>query len=183
MKQYKLKPERQKLIDILLHFHHRKLNKILLKEIKNQDKFNKTVLELGAGVKPYRKYFKIAKVITTDIVDLPNITEIADVQYLKYNDNSFNFIICNNVFEHLNNPRKAAKEIFRCLRKNGKAIIVTPFLFPIHDEPFDFFRYTEHGLKNIFKMFDDIRIIPIYWLCKFSIMKKFVLYYVVILKK
>ena len=33
-----------------------------------------------------------------------------------------------------------------------------PFIFPIHEEPNDFYRYTRYGLKYIFKNFSKVEI-------------------------
>ncbi|MFH1971879.1 MAG: class I SAM-dependent methyltransferase [archaeon] len=178
--EYKLKPLKQKFWDIFMFPYHYKLNKILLNESKDYDLKDKIILEIGSGIKSYKHNFKKAKVITTDLIKLPNIDEVADIMNLKYVDNSFDFIICNNVFEHLSDPNKAANEIYRVLKQNGEVFIVTPFLFPLHDEPFDFFRYTSEGLKIIFNMFKSQKIKSIKYLPFFN---KFVLYYIGVFRK
>ena len=57
------------------------------------------------------------------------------------------------------------KEIYRVLKNQSKLHIITPFLFPIHAHPDDFFRPTpsyytkklsEHGFNNII-------IYPLFW--------------------
>jgi hypothetical protein len=48
---------------------------------------------------------------------------------------------------------------YKILKKGGKCICSTPFIFHIHDEPNDYFRFTIYGLKLLFKEFSIINII------------------------
>lgn len=68
-----------------------------------------------------------------------------------FEDNSIDVIICLEVFEHLKNPFKARDEIKRVLKKGGLLIGSSPFIFPLHDEPEDYFRFTKYGIINLFK--------------------------------
>ena len=53
------------------------------------------------------------------------------------------------VIEHLPQPQDAIDEAMRLLRKDGVLIISTVQSYPIHDEPYDFFRYTVYGMKQL----------------------------------
>ena len=71
--------------------------------------------------------------------------EVTDVQYpevdlqdLPYADNSFNFIISDQVIEHLENPKRAIEESYRVLMSGGIAIHTTCFVNAIHPYPKDF---------------------------------------------
>jgi len=68
-------------------------------------------------------------------------------------DNSIDAIFCLEVLEHVKQPWKAAEAIFRVLKADGILIGSTPFLFPLHDEPHDYYRYTIHGIKHLFSPF------------------------------
>ncbi len=73
---------------------------------------------------------------------------------------SFEAVLMFNVLEHLFDYNNAAGESYRILKTGGKLIGVTPFLFPVHEAPSDYFRYTGHALVRIFKKagFKDIEI-------------------------
>lgn len=66
------------------------------------------------------------KVQTTDFystdVDFPK----EDIQNLSFVEQSFDYILCNHVIEHVPNDDSAFKELSRILKKNGKAIITIP---------------------------------------------------------
>lgn len=50
-----------------------------------------------------------------------------DLTDLKFNDNSFDFIICNHVLEHIQDDHIAMQEMFRVLKPGGKALLNVPF--------------------------------------------------------
>tara|TARA_B110000902_G_scaffold241611_1_gene292133 strand:- start:90 stop:932 length:843 start_codon:yes stop_codon:yes gene_type:complete len=50
-----------------------------------------------------------------------------DATDIKYNDEYFDFLICNHVLEHVVEYKKAFSEIYRVLTKNGIAILQTPY--------------------------------------------------------
>lgn len=72
----------------------------------------------------------------------------ADAARLPIADGSIDAVICLEVIEHVRNPRAMLDEIARVLRQGGRLCLSMPFLYPIHDAPFDFQRLTEHGLRR-----------------------------------
>jgi len=71
-----------------------------------------------------------------------------NITKLPFRDNQFNVVICLEVLEHVNDPWRGFAEISRVLKKEGEAWISMPFLYPMHDKPFDFQRFTQYGLIN-----------------------------------
>ena len=53
----------------------------------------------------------------------------------------------------------AVQNIHKILDKGNACLASVPFNFHIHDEPNDFFRFTENGCKLIFKDFSDIKVL------------------------
>jgi hypothetical protein len=40
-------------------------------------------------------------------------------------------------------------ECFRVMKPSGYLVLSAPFYWPLHEEPYDFFRYTKHGLRAL----------------------------------
>jgi SAM-dependent methyltransferase len=72
----------------------------------------------------------------------------ADAAALPLGAGSIDAILCFEVLEHLRDPNAALAEFSRVLRPHGTLLLSVPFLYPIHDEPFDFQRLTEYGLRR-----------------------------------
>ena len=89
--------------------------------------------------------------------------EVLDVQYpevdmqnLSYEDNSFDFVISDQVIEHLEDPKKAIEESYRVLKEGGIAIHTTCFINYIHLGPKDFWRFSPEALRYLCKDYSEI---------------------------
>ena len=54
-----------------------------------------------------------------------------DIHKMPFQNNSFDIILCNHVLEHVENDKKAIKEINRVMKKDGFSILQVPFYYPI----------------------------------------------------
>lgn len=88
-------------------------------------------------------------------IDMEN-AEIMETQYpdvdmenLPLNDNTFDFVISDQVIEHLQNPKKAVHESYRVLKKGGIAVHTTCFMNYIHPSPIDFWRFSPDALRYL----------------------------------
>jgi SAM-dependent methyltransferase len=114
------------------------------------------VLDLGCGEKPFKKeikrlsksYFGIdwpSSMHKKSEIDIySNISKA-----LPFKSNSVNTIVSFQVMEHLPEPLVFLKECRRILCNNGKIILTTPFMWGVHEEPHDYYRYTQYGLKYL----------------------------------
>lgn len=77
-----------------------------------------------AFYKRFRK-LKNLKYTTTDL-NSPLADVKADICNLPFKENSFDFILCNHVLEHIPDDTKAMQELYRILRPGGTAILQIP---------------------------------------------------------
>lgn len=73
----------------------------------------------------------------------------ADAGRLPFANASFNSVLLLDVLEHLPDPQTAISECARVLAPEGKLIAHVPFMYPLHDEPYDFQRWTGYGLRSL----------------------------------
>ena len=109
-------------------------------------------LDLGAGNSPYRTCFP--NQVGVDIRALDGVDVICDAHDLAFRDTSFDTVLCSEVLEHLCEPQRAANEMFRVLKAGGRVVLTTRFVFPIHDAPGDYYRYTRYGLQYLLRKFE-----------------------------
>jgi ubiquinone/menaquinone biosynthesis C-methylase UbiE len=77
-------------------------------------------------------------------------------------DDSVDCAIATEVLEHSSQPATVLAETRRVLRPDGFLFLTVPFLWPLHDVPFDQYRFTPFALERLLKDagFMDIVIRP-----------------------
>lgn len=75
-------------------------------------------------------------------------TVFANAEQLPFGDETADTVLLSEVLEHVRNPQSALREVRRVLKPGGRTLITLPFLYPIHDAPYDFQRYTSFGLQR-----------------------------------
>ena len=80
-------------------------------------------------------------------------------------DQSFDNVLTLNTLEHIFDAKEALLEMYRVLRPSGRLIISTPFLYPIHGHPDDFFRPTPSWYFGALGScgFRTVEVIPLSW--------------------
>ena len=114
-------------------------------------------LDIGCGGSPYAQWFPNR--VALDIVPSPEVAIIADVHNLSVIvDGTFDNVLCTEALEHFYNPFLAIQEIKRILKTGGRLILSTRFIFPLHEVPQDYFRFTEYGLRHLLGDFDILEL-------------------------
>lgn len=78
------------------------------------------------------------------------IDVFGSVTDLPFGDQCFDVVLCTEVLEHVNDPQRALNEFYRVLKPEGHVVLSVPFLYQMHEQPYDFFRYTYYGLNHLF---------------------------------
>ena len=122
---------------------------------RNAQYISGTVLDVGCGIKPYKEIIerRSAAYIGLDYQKSPHGLEEVDVigsaMELPFSSSTFDSIVSFQVMEHLREPKDFLKEAFRVLKPGGKMILTTPFLWPEHEVPHDYYRFTRYGIKYL----------------------------------
>jgi len=112
------------------------------------------VLDAGAGEAPYKNLLTHVVYESADFEKVDKIyaksTYVCDLKDIPVGDLRYDYIFFNQVMEHLPEPAAVLKELFRVLKPGGKLIYSAPFIFEEHEVPYDYFRYTQYGVRYLF---------------------------------
>lgn len=113
------------------------------------------VLDAGAGSSPYHDLFAHAHYESAD--HLPNKNEkvpttyVCDLRQIPVAGDRYDFIVFNQVMEHLPDPSATLAELFRVMKPGGQMIFSAPLFYEEHEAPYDFYRYTRYGVQHLFQ--------------------------------
>jgi SAM-dependent methyltransferase len=122
------------------------------------------VLDAGAGRGAYRDMLLryADEYVGMDIGKSNATSVVGDAQRLPFADESFDTVFCSQVLEHVQEPWKALAEMRRVLKPGGCLILTVPHMSWLHNEPYDFYRYTVHGLRFLLTQagFEEVKMKP-----------------------
>ncbi len=133
-----------------------KLTRVTLDRFIAAHASNGRTLDLGAQNGPYATHFP--RRVALDLQPAKGLDVRGDALALPFRDHAFEVVLCTEVLEHVLEPQRAIDEIFRVLEPGGQLLLTTRFLFPIHDAPHDYFRFTKYGLRHLLQRFEALTI-------------------------
>jgi SAM-dependent methyltransferase len=135
-----------------------KINRSIQADFLKKYASDKKTLDLGSGGDPYGygQYFQNRVTVDIDPLRKPEI--VADAHHLPFREGEFDVVLSIEMLEHVKNPFQVAAEIKRVLKPGGLLLLTTRFVYPLHDAPHDYFRFTKYGLKELF---GDLEIIEL----------------------
>ena len=117
------------------------------------------ILDYGCGEAPLMDLFNYDKYIRADIAATnspKDITIDANTGHIDLPDCGVDLIICSYALEHMRHPEKAITEFVRLLKPGGVLFVSVPFINRLHEDPYDFYRFTTYfwdiSLKDTFKL-------------------------------
>lgn len=123
--------------------------------------------DIGCGDVPY---YEIYKNLVTDNIcvdwgkeeggDL-HLDHVADLNNgIPLESKSFDTVLCTDVLEHIKNPTLLFSELARITNDNGKIIVTAPFMYWIHNAPYDYHRYTKYMFEDFCRV-NNLKILTI----------------------
>jgi len=135
--------------------------------------FRGVLLDIGCGRMPYRTLLtippsRVERYIGLDL-DNPAYQQESkpdiswDGKTIPLPDASVDCGLATSVFEHILEPVPVMREIRRVMKPDGVMLFTVPFIWPLHDTPGDYYRYTPFALNALLKKggFQDVLIRPV----------------------
>lgn len=125
----------------------------LMEQLPN---FNGRFLDVGSGNQPYRTLIEtdrtaVTNYIPLDLADNRNYLDaeiVWDGVTMPFETDSIDSAMATEVLEHCPNPTQTLLEISRVLKPGGLFFLTVPFVWPLHDRPYDEYRYTPYSLER-----------------------------------
>lgn len=114
------------------------------------------LLDFGCGSKPYKPLFTNA----TEYIGLDyegeghshrdeQVDVFYDGRHIPFPEASFDAVFSSEVMEHVFNPGDIFPEIYRVMKPGAKLLLTCPFVWPEHEVPVDYARYTGFALQHL----------------------------------
>lgn len=117
----------------------------------------KRVIEVGSydangSVRPIIELFEPESYLGVDIVEGPGVDTICRAEQLveRFGKDSFDVVISCTTLEHIKNWREAISNMKNICKSNGLILIIVPSSWPFHAYPYDYWRYAQDDIENIF---------------------------------
>jgi SAM-dependent methyltransferase len=116
---------------------------------------NATIIDIGCGSSIHPQLASPSNhVIRLDYPDTgirysvrPDL--FGDAQQLPFEEGCADATLLLEVVEHLPRPQQALIEIAKIVKPGGSLFFSAPFIYPLHDRPHDFQRFTRFGLIQL----------------------------------
>ncbi len=110
------------------------------------------VLDVGCGHKPYRECFGNVHYLGMDRSNEDSSPDfLGDACKIPVQTAAVDIVLSTQVIEHVPEPGEMLQEFHRVLKPGGSLILTGPMYWPLHEEPFDYYRFTKHGFTHLLK--------------------------------
>lgn len=135
----------------MTYLHYKPFNRDLSAVIKAYARGK--VVDIGCGNKPYEKLFgeQVTQYTGCDIIqsNLNKVDVLCPANKIPLGDAEFDTAFSTQTIEHVEDHQGLINEAFRLIKPGGYFILAGPMYWHLHEEPYDFFRFTRYGFEYI----------------------------------
>ena len=88
----------------------------------------------------------------------PGVDRVLDLYALDLPDATAGTVLSLDTLEHVEFPHRAIGEVHRILKPGGIAVLSSVMKFPIHDYPYDYWRFTPEAFRSLLKPFSQVHV-------------------------
>jgi len=120
------------------------------------------IIDLGSGSEraSYYRFLKFREPYNLTYSDYyktgANLIKLDLEKPFPLEHDSFDYVMCFNVLEHVYRFENVVKESYRVLKRGGLFVGSAPFRYIFHPDPHDYFRYSHESLLRMFEEADYI---------------------------
>lgn len=145
----------------------------ILRSVKKETaSFYGSVLDVGCGLMPYRRIIESLDAVEKYVgMDLEKPTYYGNVEPdLKWDgisipteDETFDCAMATEFLEHYPEPETVLAEVRRVMKPGGRFFATVPFIWNLHEVPYDEYRYTPYSLERHLRNagFKDVVVKPL----------------------
>lgn len=138
--------------------HLQKLRVDLAEAISAVDPPPRDVLDIFCGTRPYEELLPPgARCIGLDIDDHYGTADVISTEFLPFEDESFDLVMCTSGFYYVEDSAQGVAEIERVLRPGGTALLTVPLIWE-YDRDLLEHRFTGPELARLFAGWDDVKV-------------------------
>lgn len=132
-----------------LYLHYKPLLRVLKQKLSV---LRGRVLDVGCGMQPYRALLTQGQCEYVGLdregpLSKPDVVGTAEA--LPFENAVFDHVLSTQVLEHVVDPLSALKECARVLKPRGTIVFTVPGVWPAHEVPYDYWRFTRYGVTAL----------------------------------
>lgn len=107
------------------------------------------------GFADLRPFFPGKEYIGSDMQEGSGVDIVLDLHKINLPSETAGTVLLMDTLEHVEYLRKAMDEVQRILKKEGMVLMSSVMLFPIHNYPYDYWRFTPEAFRSLLKPFES----------------------------
>ena len=116
-------------------------------------------LDVYCGTRPYEDLVPAsARYVAMDRTDYYGVADVVSEEFLPFDDESFDLVLCTEAFYYVPDPAHGVREIQRVLRPGATVVMTLPLVWE-YNRTILVHRYTGPELAALFEGWDDVRVV------------------------